>query len=89
MAELAWYHFLIGGILIVASFFIVLFVFFKKAVKLVFQVQSLVVLILSMKRTRAVQKKQNLLSLQRFLQLCSLLLHLLQLFFSHSQNKPH
>lgn len=31
MAELAWYHFLIGGILIVASFFIVLFVMLQQS----------------------------------------------------------
>ena len=31
MAELAWYHFLIGGILIVASIFIVLFVMLQES----------------------------------------------------------
>ena len=31
MAELAWYHFLIGGILIVVSFFIVLFVMLQQS----------------------------------------------------------
>lgn len=31
MAELAWYHFLIGGILIVASFFIVLLVMLQQS----------------------------------------------------------
>jgi preprotein translocase subunit SecG len=33
MAELAWYHFLIGGILIVASIFIVLFVMLQESRK--------------------------------------------------------
>ena len=31
MAELAWYHFLLGGILIVASIFIVLFVMLQES----------------------------------------------------------
>lgn len=31
MAELAWYHFLIGGILIVVSIFIVLFVMLQES----------------------------------------------------------
>ena len=31
MAELAWYHFLIGGILIVASFFIVILVMLQES----------------------------------------------------------